>query len=82
LAPQRHTSYELRRGDPAIRTAKTDVRLPVRARIPGEMAIPQPTNPAWNLVPRPRIGGAKVALHHPIDVQPYPIRLVNWFMSK
>ena len=20
--------------------------------------------------------------HRPIDVQPYPIRLVNWFMSK
>jgi hypothetical protein len=25
---------------------------------------------------------AEVALHRPIDVQPYPIRLVNWFMSK
>ena len=25
---------------------------------------------------------AEVAVHRPIDVQPYPIRLVNWFMSK
>ena len=25
---------------------------------------------------------AQAALHRPIDVQPYPIRLVNWFMSK
>ena len=25
---------------------------------------------------------AEVALHRPIGAQPYPIRLVNWFMSK
>jgi hypothetical protein len=43
------------------------------------------TKPGEDLSTAPPSRGdapAEVALHRPIDVQPYPIRLVNWFMSK
>ena len=37
---------------------------------------------AWSKRRCGRCSWMACVAHRPIDVQPYPIRLVNWFMSK
>ena len=46
------------------------------------VAIHQTEGRSLDGTPLPGDAPADVALHRPIDVPPYPIRLVNWFKSK